>query len=284
MFVDSTIIILNQNDRGNQLFSYSLKTGIGSYINIGEGPENATGLIGLGVIGNFLWTYDFVSSEILTMNIKNVLNNDSVINIREFPIKGNYYDISLIDKAHYCANGESNSLYKVQIADLESDKIVSEIGKCGTISNLADARLYKDIYQSFIFTNPSNNKILTACRFTDVIEIFDIKQKTSFAVQGPECFDVEYTTTAGVMMRNDKTRFAFIGGSVTDKFIYLAYSGKLNNKEAYTAKYVYVYNWYGVPVKKYILDKSISCLVVSNDDKTMYAYNRDTGYLIYAEL
>lgn len=83
------------------------------------------------------------------------------------------------------------------------------------------------------------------------------------------------------MLRTDETRYAFVNGAVTDKYIYLLYSGKLNSGiHPEYGKYIYQYDWSGDPIKKWVLDREILSLGLSHDDKTLYAYDPNNGNIL----
>ena len=87
------------------------------------------------------------------------------------------------------------------------------------------------------------------------------------------------------MKRTEKTRFAFVNGTVTNKYIYISYSGLLcRDKNSHYGKCVYVYDWDGNPIRKLVFNRFIEGLVVSDDDKTMYAYDVNTGFIIQSNI
>ncbi|MBA7556081.1 hypothetical protein ES705_48779 [subsurface metagenome] len=126
-------------------------------------------------------------------------------------------------------------------------------------------------------------------RYTDVIEIFDVKKKTCKTIKGPEGFDVEFDVRNFpgyyFMGKNEKTRKAFVSGTVSDNYIYILYSGCLRDEENWSyGQSIYIYDWEGNPVKKIILDRSVYTIGVSEDDSRLYSYDLQTGFLIYANI
>lgn len=89
------------------------------------------------------------------------------------------------------------------------------------------------------------------------------------------------------LYRTDKTRFAFVsgGGTVTNNYIYMCYSGDLaKNRGAIYARHIYIYDWDGNPVRKLILDRQIEGLAVSENDSVIYAFDVNTGFLVQAKI
>ena len=68
--------------------------------------------------------------------------------------------------------------------------------------------------------------------------------------------------------------FTYIWGCGTGKYVYLLYSGKSFDEAgrfAHQSSQIEVYNWEGEKVKTLLLDIPIQGMVVSEDDKTVYA-------------
>lgn len=66
----------------------------------------------------------------------------------------------------------------------------------------------------------------------------------------------------------------YLNACATENFVYLLYSGKSYEKDrlkAFMSNKIYVYNWYGEKVKTFSLDVEVSEMVVSENDRTMYA-------------
>jgi hypothetical protein len=288
--VDSVLIIFNVNE-GAQYFlsNYSLDSDqvFKEYLWAGKGPGEAIGARGIGINSNFLWVQDITLKKILTLETVNALSNDTLISFNEYPVNEDYYMIDFKDKLHYFGVGFEHSAYKIQEVDLISGKIINEIGTFERKPDDLEYSAIKTAYQCFIHVKPTGNKIVLAYRFTDAIEIFDLKTQKSILIQGPEGFNVDFQPAKNTMYRTDKTRFAFVsgGGTVTNNYIYMCYSGDLAKKSGATyARYIYVYDWDGNPVRKLILDRQIEGLAVSKDNSVIYAFDVNTGFLIQAKI
>jgi hypothetical protein len=70
---------------------------------------------------------------------------------------------------------------------------------------------------------------------------------------------------------------------MTEKFIYLLYSGK-PRLESNTATYIYVYDWNGNPIEKINCKKEISAFVVSADDKDIYVFEPSSQSVLQSSL
>lgn len=286
--VDSTLIILNVG-QGNNYFlnNYSLKSGQLSkgYLSQGKGPGEAIGVRGIGLNGNTLWFYDISLKKIMTIDKTKAIGNNMIISFNEYPVKGDHYMIGFKDSLHYFGVGSKNSAFKIQEVELISSKETNEYGKFSIVPNNIPFISFKFAYETFIFTKPTGDKIVLPYRFLDAIEIYDIKTQTSVLMHGPEGFDVKFKPLPNGIERTKETRFAFVNGAVTNKYIYMSYSGRsCDQNNSYYGNCVYVYDWDGNPIRKLVIDRQIEGLVVSADDKTMYAYDINSGFLIESNI
>ncbi|MDP3441914.1 MAG: BF3164 family lipoprotein [Ignavibacteria bacterium] len=286
--VDSTLIIFNVSQGINYfLNNYSLKSGQLSkgYLSQGKGPGEAIGARAIGVNGNTLWLYDISLKKIMTIDVTKIISDNMILSFNEYPVIGYHYMIGFKDSLHYFGVGSKSSAFKIQEVELISSKETNEYGKFAVILNNIPFISFKSAYESFIFTKPTGDKIVLPYRFLDAIEIYDVKKQTSVVVHGPEGFDVKFEPLPNGIERTKETRFAFVNGTVTNKYIYMSYSGLLcDNENSYYGNCVYVYDWEGNPIRKLVLDRQIEGLVVSADDKTMYAYDVNSGFLIESNI
>lgn len=288
--VDSTLIIFNVNQGANyflQNFSIKNRKYSKGYLKNGKGPGEAIGGSGIGIIGDSLWMLDVTLKRILSTAIGNGLSDNPNYPFTQFAVKQDYYMIGFKDYQHYFGVGSEKSLFKIQEVDLSSGNVINEYGKYEKASEEMDLRALKAAHECFIHVKPSREKLVLAYRFTDAIEIFDTKTYKSIFIHGPERFDAEGESNGSHWYRTNKTRFAFVsgGGTVTNKFIYMLYSGSFtSNRNLRYANCIYVYDWDGNPIRKLVLDKQIEGLVVSEDDKMIYAYDVNSGYIMRSSI
>ena len=66
----------------------------------------------------------------------------------------------------------------------------------------------------------------------------------------------------------------YLNVCATENFVYLLYSGKSYEKDrlkAFVSNKIHVYDWNGEKVKSLALDVDVNEIVVSENDRTMYA-------------
>jgi hypothetical protein len=83
-----------------------------------------------------------------------------------------------------------------------------------------------------------------------------------------------------VAARDNNTRFAFLRGKVTNRYIYLLYSGYNSESEhLHYGQQLFVYDWQGKPVEKIALQDDVLDFAVTADDKVLYTYHPRSKYI-----
>ena len=290
--VDSTLIILNFSKRVESLlYNYSLKNKELSkgYLTKGRGPGEAYSAACFGVHDKNLWVYDLRLKSIVLLDKEKALNNISHLP-EVHSLKESFYRIVLLDSSRFLTNGIKDSKFKIQEFDF-SGKMQNEFGTFKNIPKDIPLDALKDAYHSFFYLSPSREKLAISYLYTDLVEIYDLKTFENIATQGPIGIDIKFKVAKRqdyhYMEKNESIRKTFLGGSVTNQYIYLAYSGVsyANRKNIDYCKFIYVYDWNGNPIKKINLDQRIKgAIAVTKDNKTLYAYNPDNGFIVKAKI
>lgn len=284
--IDSTMIIFNPDGNKDFFFyNYSMKKNklSGGYLNGGRGPSEALAGIATGIKENKLWFYDIVLKKILITDIDKALSNNA-FSFNEYPVNESFYKIDFINGLNYLAVGSNNSPYEIQQIDLVSGNVKNEFEKLKTTSDNIPIHNYKYAHQSYIHNKPSGDKTVLIYRFMDKIKIFDLKSKSSKTIQCPNEIKIDpvFLKTGEI---TENTKRTFISSTITDNFIYLAYSGNsVFSENSGLANHIYVYDWNGNPIRKIVLDKKIESLTVSDDDETLYVYDPNTGFVMYSKI
>lgn len=286
---DSTLLVFNiSGSKSSFFYQYSLATDkiTNRFLPGGRGPGEALSIISSGVIGNILWGYDISLKKLLTINMDSISFNK---NFKEYKVSGDFYSTTLINNSRYFGVGDHKSEYKIHEIDLMTGNELDLHGKFDILPKDVPFSAFKSAHDCFILTNPLGNKAVLYYRFTDVVEIYNIKDKSFVSVQGPEIYDAKYNvinTEVGYMAeRNSETRFSFLNGVSTERFIYLLYSGNLHDSGYRdSGKYIYVYNWEGEPVGEYVLDRHILSFGVSENDELLYAFDPNSGNIVKSSI
>jgi hypothetical protein len=282
LYQDSLIIL--RNAANSSAYHFSLlnlknKSSISSYLPSNRKPGGSLTFLSYGISNGHLWVNDIIKNKIIAGNIDTMMYDKSYT-FQEIPMSLFYYSLQLMNNNEVIGFGDYDSDYKIGIYDLTKDKVAKHLLPYSSDSSRPIARGEKTEYESFLLLKPStNDKCILACRYADRIEVVDLHTAQSKVVKGPENYNPTLSLAMGndgkqLSVRNSETRYAFVKGKVTDKFIYLLYSG--NNHESKFlnhGKYIYIYDWDGNAIRKLTMTDYIVDFAVSSDDKVLYSYN-----------
>jgi len=291
---DNTLIAYDWRGFGGYFFyQYGLETRAlnRKYIPHGRGKGCALGSLSAGLYKNELWMYDISLSKIIFSALKTKSNAaDSVAEFKEYPFPPNYYNIQFLNDTRLIANGNYQVPKKLQEVALNSGKILADYGLLDEVPKGVPFYSWKRYNEAFLELKSTKDKLVSAHRLSDQIEIFDLKKHQNITVQGPESYSPEFLSFKSddgkdMITRNDKSRYAFTQVMSTDKFIYALYSGNnISGQHIDYAKSVFVYNWEGKPVRRIDLGRYVIGFTVSSDDSTLYAYDVTSKYIVKAKI
>lgn len=145
-----------------------------------------------------------------------------------------------------------------------------------------DNRLRGMAYQGILRNNPSNDKFIYATNSADIIYFYKIDsmdvtpiRKYEFNYPGYKPVQGNNSRSAPISTQNIKT---FIDGTATDKYVYVLYSGKCFKDaglRAFEGNVIYVFDWNGDAVKKYLLDIPVFRICVDKKGNTIYAFSNN---------
>ncbi len=138
------------------------------------------------------------------------------------------------------------------------------------------------VEQAFYYSNPSKNLVAyfqSRSATMGILEITDndVTMKEFSWWKSAQKESVGDNGRISALPAKDE-RNGFITAAVTEKYIYALYSGKTMNRRtieslsnAFLSEYVYVFDWQGKPVKRYLLDQEVRSIAVDKNDETLYA-------------
>lgn len=287
--LDSSSLTIANNVSGQEyhLYNYSFHNHNFSkpYLAKGRGPGEMLSMRNMGFYDNYLWLNDFSGQKMILINKRKAFSVNSSSDYIEYSFRNRFYGINFTDNLKCIATGSETSKFKIQLIDLPTGKIMDEFGELNHYPKDLPLHIITKASLTESLLKPTKDKLVLAYKLTDVVEIFNLNSKKSISIQGSEKFDLDFMVRNNQWFENDKTRVAFIGGATTNKNIYLLYSGKkFNDEKAFNGKYIYVYDWNLNPIKKIVLDKEVSQICISEDGKTIYSFNEETGYIVYATI
>lgn len=291
---DTSLIVYDWRGKGGYFFyQYGLNSGslIRKYIPIGRGKGAALGSLSAGLYKNELWMYDISLSKITFSTLKTKsLTADNAASYREVAFSQDYYNIQFLDDTTVIANGNYKTPKKLQELNLYSRKILADYGILDNVPKDIPFYAWKRYNEALMELKSTNDKVVLAHRLSDQIEIFDLKSHKSITVKGPEKYKPEFVHFKSddgqdLIGRNEKSRSAFKQVMSTAKFIYVLYSGNnISGPNINYAKSIFIYDWYGKPIKRLNLDRFVTGFTVSDDDKSLYAYDAVSTYIVTAKI
>lgn len=288
---DTMLIVYNWRGKGGYFFyEYGLnsKLNIGKYFPLGRGPGKALGSLSAGLYKNNLWMYDISLNKIILTDL--TTKSQQTNTYKEYPFPEKYYNIQFITDSKLLANGNYEMSDTFQEIDLNLHKVTASYGVLLDTSKNIPFYAWKRANEGLLSLKPTSDKAATAHMWSDKIEILDLKTKQGVTIKGPENFNPEFVsfksdTNQDLIGRNEKSRNAFSCLTTTDKYIYALFSGN-NMTSPYInyGKTIFIYDWSGKPVREIKLDRYISSFVVSKDDRTVYAYDVSSKFIMKANL
>ena len=134
-------------------------------------------------------------------------------------------------------------------------------------------------WRSFMDYNPDNGILAIATQLGEVFEIFNLKDNTHKVLYGPAGEPQYKTAKDGTGVPTGIMGFSDI--KVTNKYIYAVFQGiKFDDKIAAIkqgkepengAKYIYVFDLEGNPVRRYELDRRINSIDINEETNTIVA-------------
>ncbi len=285
LYNDSLLVARVDYDYSDYHFSiYSLKNKrkVASKVRVGRSPGESSAFLSHGIFGDKLWVFDLMKGKILYTPISDSKSAYSEISM---PYR-HYYAVQPLSEKILIASGDNDSPFRFDKIDLEQEKIAESFFPYPENYPLAQ----KEAYESFMFKQPDGNKFFLANRHADYLELYDLDTKEKKVMYGPEGFGPSMSLFRDEngqehMEINNETRFGYLQGNVTQKYMYLLLSGNYREPDHKTfGKSIYVFDWDGNPVKRLNLKDEIVCFAVSSDDLTLYVYNPATGNIETSKL
>ncbi|MEM6806595.1 MAG: BF3164 family lipoprotein [Bacteroidota bacterium] len=183
---------------------------------------------------------------------------------------------------------------------LNAENVVKD--KVGTIPVKEDETwvdyVHAQIYQGMLSASPDRRNLVFAGRYFDEIRILSLDQNQEFQFYGPgkvdpiwELLDIEGNQNFAI---NKHTTEATTQVSASNSSIYLLFSGRSkamapkDEKSAGMWKsfsdQVFVLDWSGKPKAKYTLDREVLNVVISSDEKYLYAIDYNKPDIVKYEL
>lgn len=295
MLLDSIMVIFNQTKGVSHiLYRYDLKRksffGKG-LINKGRGPNEVFSVASFGFNSTSFWLYDVTMKKILSFPKSQLLSSNPAF--KEHYLKADFYQLYMLDDHRFLSTGNRETSFKIQEFNTEG-KVLNEFGQFGKIPANMPMEVVKDASHAIFFLHPKKHKVAIPYHNQDILEIYDLNPPFKCkAIQGPDMFALNFKPATMLnhyfMEKHANLKYAYdLWGATTANYIYLGYSGLTyavrKMLKAWGGKSIFIYDWNGKPIKRLNLDRRITAFTVSKDNKMIYAYDAERGFIVKAAL
>ncbi|MFY0631707.1 MAG: hypothetical protein JXR05_15185 [Flavobacteriaceae bacterium] len=236
---------------------------VGNFGSIGAGPGEilvpwSVSVSEDGLVGVF----DPRQKKIIKFNIDTLILKNTFINEHKLPVGIDGLSVLIHNDNIYSLYGGENK-YILN----ETNIISNEVKRYGAPNKLfddVDDRLKIELFRTKM--NISNDILAITYINIPQIEIFNLKNKKWNKISGPDNFTPKLRKANGVVTFVGDQNIAYTGVKVTDKFIYALYNGR--NEQGIKGEHsnrIFVFDFEGVLVKEYVLDRKIAFFDVYKD-------------------
>lgn len=287
----SDLLIVSDPDTAYHFKTFDIATGrmIGQFAKIGDGPcefrfpsslqrlMNEGGKVGVNNRNSFKY------AEITLSN-----NADSLSWVcEEFEGKFdfNYQRFVRFAEDKFVGMGLFDNRYA--ISSPPNNEITDSFGSYPfeDQSQKIDYQILAMAYQGDLLVHPSLPWVLATTfdgynfdilKFEGSGKLADLIQKHFW----PAIFEGENGSIIQAIMKPEN-RIGCLSAGVSEKYIYVLFSGKTLDNGGNESKTVLVFDWDGNPIKAIELDKPLRLITVSEDDKYLFGYYDDGRANIY---
>ncbi|PSL46531.1 TolB-like protein [Chitinophaga niastensis] len=241
---------------------------------------------------NICWCYDITLGKFLKINVPKALSAAAYIPEKTFMLtpatKGakspSWINDSTFAACSYFMNDCRYFYFNSQDSGIRKAGQLPSPGKGwpdenpkGKFSLLATA------YSANMKKHPTDDLFAVAYNVTGRMELYE-GGKLKRLIKGPESFQPIYTFKydgeSNIPVQNSKTLFSNVQLKVTEKHIYLLYSGR--NEFQTCGQKILVFDWQGNPLSMVNLNADYCSFTVEEkgNQSLIYLINKDTGELV----
>jgi hypothetical protein len=171
----------------------------------------------------------------------------------------------------------SGWLHDGKYAILSPDGSVNEVFGTNKIEpelQAIDEYTLNDLFQGRIKKHPNEQKFAYASIGSDLIEVVDVNDVNKPVISRRFTYAPQIDRTINPFRTSRDNLFGYAAFEVTEKYIYVVYSGKNLSKGLQflqQGNVLFVFDWQLKPVVAYLLDHEISFMAVTEDDKYLYS-------------
>ncbi len=245
---------IHSYSKNNQSFQSEL-------IRKGDGPLESFSAYTIDFHDQKIMVHDFDLKKVVEINFEN-----GKTEISEFKTDKYFNEIKYFNDSTFIATSSAPSKAKFHFINRSSMKTSFTKGSFDKIPKEIEVDQIPVFFQSIMGVNKTNNKVLNAYRWLDIIEIFDINTDQSSYLQSPQKIRNQLVRGIDGKLTLDRGNGAiecYTDIAYTDLFIYALFSGKKDTEpNAYLSNLIHIYDWKGNPIKQITTDRNIMSISV----------------------
>ncbi|ASB47936.1 BF3164 family lipoprotein [Alkalitalea saponilacus] len=221
---------------------------------------------------------EFPFKEIFNSPTEPKMNIIANLRVKNKEVMYSFMTPLMIDKYYLATGFFSNGKYALIDVKNNRDSI---FGFHPITENIGQFEL-GIIFQSVLVHHPSKRRVVNVSLLTnDLLEVITYCENQQFTIKSnTSSYNPTLATTGERIHLSSESKFTYLNFSVTDKFIYLLYSGKSVAEHGYDAAFgntIHVFDWELNKVCEYVLDFNLQSIAVTADDRYLYSFGAITS-------
>lgn len=284
---NSLLFLDNDEEFLIHLYNPSTKKRLFDGYHVGRGPNEILGPSSVQVIQqDTFWIHDFV----LQLFYKFSLNGDSIKMLEKLKFKSLriLYPNFISDSTLIALNILESSKGWVIKIDTKGDYLGQLVSFPANKPDYPD-NILTESYQAKLLVKPGGGKFVLACRYSDLLSIYDTRGVLVNTYRTKYPFDPTMkVTTVGqdlVMGQDDDTMIGFTDISVSRNSIFAVFSGKSRKEPNPTSSNTILqFDWDGKLINSFITNLPILNICWSENDNTLYMIALKNGNNCLAQM
>ena len=260
------------------LYNLSQERKIYSGFHIGRGPSEMLGPFSISVEDDTtFWIHDIVKQEFKRF----VISHDTILTSNKISFHQNRILYPNIITNDYVIALNLNSQSSAWVCVFDSvGSIIKELVKYPDNRLDIPQMVFMESYQGNLKVKPDNTKFVLACRYTDLLNIYNLDGTliSSFRTENPFSPKINAQAMGGglVMAQDEETMLGFIDLAVSDEYVFGLFSGKSRkDKNPSYCNKILQFDWNGQLLNVFSFDESLISITCSKEEDCLYMFVMD---------
>lgn len=276
MLKDSLLIIYNvRTEYAYQIFNLKTNKYFGESVLIGNGPGEMLYPNFIQSNDDNIWLYDQEKAIAYKYDIPTFIKTRNPIPQKEIYLDDRSEHLSIIHNKIFSFKLYDNlNNNRFNLFDLDGKPVNS----IGIFPSEGQDMTYEEINFGFTSEYSTNfkDRIFLSYRLTDLIEIYNLDGSLIRRLHGPDYFIPsvkEYKNESASFARGEEeAREAYFYPANAGNEVFVTYSGELFADNVFHKKLIYVFDWDGKPLRRFLLDTPIYGTTVDSKNRIIYGF------------